>query len=118
MHRSKIGQIKGIKKLILEIREAFPGQKVDIIKYSEQNAFLQYTAGHTDCEDSAGFAIILFDLRSKSDIMPHYANFPKPANIAENYANLIRQCLFYGRHLTAFPLHLRNAVIVLPQRRY
>ena len=41
------------------------------LKYSEQNAIRQYTAGHTDNADYAGFATIV----SESD-MPHYANVP------------------------------------------
>ena len=45
-------------------------------KVQRANAILQYTAGHTDNLDYAGFATIFSELRSKSDIMPHYANFP------------------------------------------
>ena len=65
-------------------RGEFPGQNIDTPKYSEQNAILQYTAGYMDNAECVGFATTLSELCSQPDIMPHYANFPKPANYAEN----------------------------------
>ena len=51
------------------------------LKYSEQNAILQYTAGHADDADFASFATILSDLRSKSENFCHIMLIiPKPAN--------------------------------------
>ena len=83
----------------------FPGLKIDIhvhVNVRRYWALRSYytglhlgncTAGHTDNADYAGFATILSELCSKSDIMPHYANFPQTRIYAENYASLIRQSL-------------------------
>ena len=99
MHQNKIGQMeKGIRP--------FPGQNIDILKYSEQNAILQYTAGHTDNADYAGFATSLTELCSKSDSAPHYAIlFLKPANYAENHASIIRQSLVVPGKIWRFQTH-------------
>ena len=91
MHSSKVGQTdKGIKT---DLRGgAFPGQKIDILKYGEQNANQQEcTAGHMDNAGYAGVATILSELCSKFDIMPYsyMLIFPKPENYAENYAKVL-----------------------------
>ena len=54
MHRAKLARL--IRRLKSDSRGVFPGQNIDILKYSEQNTILQYTASHKDNVDYAGFA--------------------------------------------------------------
>ena len=65
----------------------FPGQKVDILKYSEQNATLQCT------RITRTMLVLPLFYYAQNMILHIMLIFPKPKNYAENYTSLIRQTL-------------------------